>query len=95
METFGLRLRRKNPSWIMSGCGERRVERKKKPERSKRTTERMKKGRNGDQKSPDKRVYYCIKLGRDGHRLTNLKRAPRARYNALAVGLPAFAFSTK
>jgi hypothetical protein len=41
----------------MSGCGERRVERKKKPERSKRTTERMKKRRNGDQESPDKRVY--------------------------------------
>jgi hypothetical protein len=42
----------------MNGCRERRVERKKKPERSKRTTERMKKGRNEDQESPDKRGYY-------------------------------------
>jgi hypothetical protein len=41
----------------MSGCGERRLEQKQKPERSKRTTERMKKRRNGDQESPDKRVY--------------------------------------
>jgi hypothetical protein len=41
----------------MNGCRERRVERKKKPERSKRTTERMKKERNGDQEPPDKQVY--------------------------------------
>jgi hypothetical protein len=50
---IGILLRWKNPCWIMSGCGERRLERKKKPERSKRTTERMKKRRNCGRESPD------------------------------------------